>query len=78
MLLNSRASSAAMRAKLAKKLRARTDKNTAWTTANGDFSALKWCKAQFSAPEILDSMIVELDVFLTDNLLNYDMIVEVH
>ena len=75
-LCDSGTSSSIMEAKLASKLRVRKDSTTTWNTAGGPLVTNKRAKVRFNLPQISNSMTVEADVHLANEISHrYDLII---
>ena len=65
-----------MEAKLATKLRVRKDSITTWNTAGGPLVTNKKAKIRFNLPQISNSMTIEADVHLANEISHqYDLII---
>ena len=75
LLFDSGASGTLLSHKFAKKLRVRQSKSTSWKTAAGTFSTTGKAKVNFRLPELHRTRSIEWNVNVTEQDMNYDMIV---
>ncbi len=74
--LDSGGSESLVTANYVRKLRIKdSQKKTTWSTPAGNLTTKKKVKARFTLPELQDSLLIEWDLHVTDNLGAHDMII---
>ena len=75
ILLDSGGSGTIIKRNTVKDLRVRKEASTKWTTTAGNFATEGRCVVEFTLPELQRQAMIRHNVHVTDNHMNYDMII---